>query len=642
MSSNKREGEDSIQREDRLIKETLKKRRTTRKSKIASLINEEKKKIDSKTQAISSITVDEITDFEKNRKRLLRDKNAGVKIKPVEGMPLVFGYIGIFLILIGLLSLLSLFVLCDPTIGTDFYTGEVLHTYDQEAQFWWVIFTPGIVSIVSGIGLSLLIYKRPKGRLKGVEDIILLFVVWVLAILIFAVPFLLCQYVDSENYPDISYNFTQAFFEATSGLTTTGLSVMNTDSLPRILVFHRSLANFVGGVGLVLILTSAIADKSRITIYELEGHNDQLLPNLIKSARMIFIMYTVYVALGSVALYLCGCSPMDAICFSMAALSTGGLASHSESVAWFESNLPYNDYMAIEIVLIILMFLGSISFVIHYFLWKGKFKKACLHFEFLVFFVLVIIIYPFMVYGLNSAMNGNLEAAFRMSAFEFVSALTTTGFCSFNGTTFPQAYSNLPPMFFFSMLIIMAIGGQSGSTSGGLKQSRVAYFVLNMKWRIESLVMRPEMVRTHYVYRLGEKVPVSDEDIKESSNYFGLYFGVTFISTMILACYTGTFYDQSGSPLSVYSVDHCIFESISALSGIGDSCGITSFANANGQWGVLWVLILGMFIGRLEVTVFILSLFRSVKVFRSRKNVYNKPVDNTDYVLTDKEPNTNV
>ena len=572
-------------------------------------------------------TIHEITEIEINRKKLASKKgnNFGVS-----GYRLVLGYIGIFMMMIGALSLVSLIILVDPTLGTDFYTGEQIHTYGYEASFWWCILVPGIASLVIGFLLSLLILNKKKARLKGMEDIFLVFSVWIIAIFVFAMPFIFCRFVNSE----LSFTFTQAMFESTSGLTTTGLSVMTTDSLPKLLLFHRSLANFVGGVGLVLFMTSAVSDRSGLNIYLLEGHNDQLVPNIVKSARMIFIIYSVYVLVGTVSLLCCGCSPMDSICFSMAALSTGGLASHSESVSWFEMNLPYANYCAIEIVILILMILGSTNFVIHFYLWKRQFKKAIKHYEFLVFIGLMICVYPFFIYGMYQAFTpistNSLESvgkAFRNGTFEFVSLLSTSGFSTLTPIDFPEAYANLPSACIVALIVLMAIGGQNGSTSGGIKQSRVALCFLNIKWSIAKSINRTEMVKTNYVTRLGNKVAVSEEETKEASNYAGLYFGFAFIGTMILCGYaigsgSKTFVYDDG--LQVYSLANCLFEIVSCLSGVGGSSGITAFASNNSQWGVLWLEMFCMFAGRLEVTIFLVSISRGIKLFRSRKNVFKK------------------
>ena len=602
---------------------------------------------------ISLETIDQLTDYELNTRRLTKKVDDSVT-----GFKLVLGYLGIFLILIGALSLLSLIVLVDPNLGQHFYKTEDLAqatsgtsltyietSYAVQASYWWTVLAPGAGAIFIGLVLYFaFLFKRKPGKLQGMEDIALIFFVWILAILIFAMPFLISPSNEEIGYT--RYNFHQAIFEITSGLTTTGLSVMNTNLLPRILVFHRSLANFVGGVGLVLILTTTVSSHSGLTMYSLEGHNDQLLPNMKKSARMIFIIYSTIAIVSAVALLIAGCSPMDAICFSMAAVSTGGLASHSESVYFFESQMFTGSSLAVEIILFIEMMLGSTNFVIHYFFWTFKPKKGVSHFEFLVFIILICVIYPFMAVGLFQTIDEYSSVIFNglnnikdfngislysplrtlwRALFEAESAISTTGFCSLDPNVFTHAYGDIASVAFFVFIIIMAVGGMNGSTSGGIKQNRIGLFVLNIKWSLDKQINRQEAIKVHHIYRLGEKVEVSDDDVKDASNYIGLYLFVTFILTFAQTCFraNSTEVDVLGQTFNPYSVENSLFETISYLSGIGDSCGLIPYSNAHGYWGVLWLGNIGMFIGRLEVTIFLLTFKRGAKLLLTRRNNYS-------------------
>ena len=178
-------------------------------------------------------------------------------------------------------------------------------------------------------------------------------------------------------------SLTQAIFEVTSGYTTTGLTVIDVSSCPKIFLFYRSLTLFVGGVGFVLIVTSAISDKLRLNIYEAEGHNDKLLPNLAKSSRLIFLLYFGYIFLGTILYLICGMNFFDALNHSIAALSTGGFSTKVGNIYDFHST-------SIELVSMILMLLGGTNFVIHILLLKRKFKSVILHSETLFGFFLLI------------------------------------------------------------------------------------------------------------------------------------------------------------------------------------------------------------------------------------------------------------
>ena len=602
---------------------------------------------------VSVKTIDELTEYELNMKRLSTKYDDSVT-----GIKLIVGYIGLFLVMIGVLSLLSLVVLVNPKLGQHFYKTEdiaqatsgtaltyIATSYQLQASYWWTVFTPGMIAILIGLGLYFLfLFKKKPGKLQGMEDIALIFIVWILAIFIFAIPFLISPSNEEIGYE--KYNFHQAIFEITSGLTTTGLSVMNTNTLPRILVFHRSLANFVGGVGLVLILTTIVSSHSGLTIYSLEGHNDQLLPNIKKSARMIFIIYSTIALVSAIALRIAGCSPMDAMCFSMAAVSTGGLASHSESVYFFESQMFTGSSVAVETILIIEMLLGSTNFVIHYFFWTLKPKKGFAHFEFAVYGILLLVIYPFMLTGLFQTFdeyssviyNGinnirdsqgfllysPLRNCFR-ALFEMVSAVSTTGFSSLDPNVFVHGYGDIASASFLAFILLMAIGGMNGSTSGGIKMNRIGLFVLNIKWSLEKQISKPQSVKVHHVNHLGDKTQVKDDDVKDASNYIGLYLFALFAIAFAQTCFRPSVpsYDALGRDFNPFSVENALFESVSYLSGIGDSCGLIGYSNSNGYWGILYIADIGMLIGRLEVTIFLLTFKRGLKLLLNRRNNYS-------------------
>lgn len=503
--------------------------------------------------------------------------------KEVSGYKLVLGYLGIFLMFIGLILLVPLLVLFGYR-SNEYMMDNNMSILSQAECF----FIPGLASIVVGFLLFLLIMNKQKAKLQDMEDIILTILVWLLAIVLSAVPFMMTG----------KFNFTQAIFETTSGYTTTGLSVVDVSKCPHIFLFFRSFMQFIGGVGLVLILTSAISDRSGMGIYMLEGHNDRLLPNLIKSARLIFAIYFLYVFLG-IILYCClGMSFFDALCTSMSALSTGGFSTQAKSIAAYDS-------IGIEAVTVILMLLGSTNFVIHYFLLRGKFKNAFKHYEFAVLAGMLLILYPIIVATIGMQYN-SAALGFRYGTFEFVSFMTTSGFEAYfgpNGT----GYIELPPAALFAIIILMCIGGQAGSTSGAMKQSRVGIFFLYIYWSIAKLGKNSKVITTHYIYKYGEKEKVDQNEIKNSVSFICLYLVILLIGTMVI-CLCG------------YPLDESLFEFASSLGTVGSSVGITSYS-ANPV--VLWTEVIGMFLGRLELMV-IFTFFAKLNHIHIRRQLKTK------------------
>lgn len=464
----------------------------------------------------------------------------------IKGWRLLLGYVGLFVMIVGAILLI-------PLIMLFFYPSEW-----ENAPYFLI---PGISSIALGFFLFLLIKGKGKGRLGKRQDLGLVLLVWSLSIVISACPFLLTG----------NYDFTQAVFEATSGYTTTGLSVVDVATCPHIFLFYRSLMLFFGGVGFVLILTSAVSDRGDFNIYLLEGHNDQLLPNLIKSSRLIFAIYLFYVILGTGLYLLVGMNWFDALNHSMAAISTGGFSTNPLSIQGFHS-------IGVEVVSIFLMLLGSTNFIIHYFLLRAKFKKAFHHFEFFVLVGLAVILLPMMVSSFLWKGVG-WEMSIRYSVFEFVSAVTTTGF------QLVPSYTGVPGTVFLSIILLMVVGGQAGSTSGGIKEGRVAIAFLGT-WDALRKKTRPEhVIRTRFVPRFGENTPLLASEVQEAGSFVAIYITILLTGSLLISLFGFSFQDS-------------LFEFASALGTVGLSVGITAKAAPS---FVLWVEILGMFLGRLEI-----------------------------------------
>ena len=201
---------------------------------------------------------------------------------------LILHYMSIFIVMIGIIQLIPLLVL-------PFYPEEISYAY--------CFLIPGLVAIAIGGLLSLAFKDAEIVKLEKHYDAVLVVLVWLSAIFVSTFPWMLKG----------DYNFTQASFEMTSGFSTTGLSVVDVGNTPHIFLMFRSITLFVGGVGLVLILTCVFSDKYGLNLYNTEGHNDRLMPNLAKSARLILSIYSAYILFGTVAYIILGMPVFDAI-----------------------------------------------------------------------------------------------------------------------------------------------------------------------------------------------------------------------------------------------------------------------------------------------------------------------------------------
>lgn len=471
------------------------------------------------------------------------------------GYRLIIRYLGITSILVGVALLLPLLL---------------LPVYPQEAEYAKCFLVPGIPAVIAGYLVYRPLKEEAWGRLKKNQAAMIVTLSWALAILVSAVPFMMTG----------NYNFTQSVFECTSGYSTTGLSVVNVEEAPRLFLMFRSIMLFVGGVGLVLVVMSVITDYYGMRLFEAEGH-DQMAPNLGKSARVIISIYSGYIIGGTILYMIFGMNWFDALNHSIAAVSTGGFSTKAASIGYYQN-------LGIEIVTIVLMLLGSTGFLVHLALVKGEFKKVVSHCE----FRFQLVVYPAAIAAAAVLMLRqfavSVPESIRSAVFQAVSAMTTTGFQTVDSF---RAFS---PALMLLMTLLMLIGGGAGSTAGGIKQYRVYLVVKEMLWTLQDRLSPGRVIRPRTVNRCGDKVILTEEEKSAVSNYFVLYIFLFMIGTFIFCCYG-------------YSVQDSMFEFSSAISTVGLSAGITGY---DAPAGVLWTATAGMFIGRLEVYIVLITVLK--------------------------------
>lgn len=474
--------------------------------------------------------------------------------KPVGGSRLVIGYLGLYAILVGMMVLMPL---------------ATLIFYPSEANYAPCFVLPGIISVLIGyVTFYTLISGREKDRLRKNDGPIIIVSSWLVAILVCAIPFVL-----SGNY-----NFTQAIFETTSGLTTTGLSITDVANCPHIFLIHRSLLHFFGGVGLVLIMVSVFSDSHGLTIYNAEGHTDKLLPNMAQSARMILGLYAGFILAGILAYCLAGMPLFDAINTSISALSTGGFTVNPESIGGYHS-------ATIEVISIILMLLGATNFLLNFLLLRGDFRAYFLNTETKAFYLVIgSFTVAMAIILLSSGFFDTAPTAFLESLFMVVSVITTTGFQTIS------SFALLPSGALFLLMLLMLMGSETGSTAGGIKIYRIAVLVKSLLWSLRAKFAHRRSIFSRNIERYGERKECTETEQRDISMFINLYITVFLIGTFIFT-------------LTGYSLQDSAFEFASALGDVGVSIGVCT---AGASPVVLWTGAIGMLVGRLElIPVFI-------------------------------------
>ena len=500
--------------------------------------------------------------------------------KVAEGYRLIFGYLGIFLAVVGTIIILPLVLLLIPDFRSD-------------VQYWWNFLIPGASSIVVGFSLFfLLIGRREKAQLQKHQDSILLVFVWVSAIVVSALPFFLSKHM----------GLTESIFESTSGYATVGLTRLPKEMYDsHIFTFYRAILQFFGGVGLVLVVTSAISDRYGLKLYVAEGHNDKLIPNLSKSARIILSIYVGYIVLGTIALRIAGVEWFDAMCHSISSVATGGFSSKAGGMLELSGNM-----VAIEIITCVLMFLGGTNFALHMLLITGKLRKFTRDIEIRTFGIFFLILFPLFVLSFVFAKGSDytIGQSFRYGFFAFMTGMTTTGY-----SNLPAGIPSAPYGMIFLIVCTNVIGAGIGSTAGGTKLYRVGVSAKAYYWTLRKRLSNKRYIYPNYIWRFGERREVEKDEASEAFGYIILYIIILFVGSFLVTLFGQLF----GSKSFDYNLTNSLFEFSNALSSTGLSNGLTASAPTS----VLWVLIVGMFAGRLEILVIYYAVFRIVRdIFR--------------------------
>lgn len=464
---------------------------------------------------------------------------------------------GVLLIFVGCILLL-------PLLALPFYM--------EESKYAIYILIPAAMAMATGFCLRLFQPKK-EHRLTAQQDAVIVVILWVITAFFSALPFVLSGML----------NFTQAYFEAMSGWTTTGLSVVDVTTAPHVFLLLRSIMQFFGGVGLILVVVSALSETYGMKLYSAEGHSDKLLPNLAKSARMILTIYMGYFIAGVLLYVTFGMPLFDAINHCMAALSTGGFSVRTDSIGAYHS-LP------IELITIVLMILGATNFFANMLLVKRKFKAFFRLGEMRFMFLLIGIAVPITAYISLSQIYTGFGEAFRVSLFNLISALTTTGFST-------VSYQNWPAFSVFMLILFMLIGGGAGSTAGGIKFGRVYLLFKTFAWNIKRKFLPERSMNDLSIYCPQGKVFVNQTQYADAANYFFIYLIVITIGTSILSAHG-------------YSLSDSLFEFASATGTVGLSNGVTSLTMPP---AVFWTMTVGMLLGRLEIYVVFITIVKLAK-----------------------------
>lgn len=446
----------------------------------------------------------------------------------------------------------------------------VLAGYPEEAAQALAFGLPSACLAGLGIGMWRLFRSTSKITLSLQEGGVIVLVSWVVVMLFSAWPFAAV----------LGLPYSRAVFESVSGWTTTGLSVVDVTAAGPMILFWRSVIQLAGGAGLAIIMMSAIVGPSGVGITSAEGRSDQLVPHVRRSARLVLIIYSCYAAFGTIAYWMAGMSPFDAVNHAFAAVSTGGFSTRTESIGYWDSTV-------IEAVTLPLMVLGNLSFVSAWFLWRGKLRVVARNGEVRLLAVVIPSSVVAMFFLTCQAIYPQLDKAIRAAVFQTVTAITTTGFST-------VGLENWAAFGVSLLIVLMLIGGGTCATAGGIKQFRVFLLWKMLFWDIRRSLKPRTAVMVRPIWEGSRRVFVDDARVRQVVVFIFLFLA-TYVFGVMLLCACG------------YSLGESLFEFASAIGTVGLSVGVTS---AQMPDAALWAEILAMFLGRLEFIVVIVSLIK--------------------------------
>lgn len=355
---------------------------------------------------------------------------------------------------------------------------------------------------------------KQKTTIYAREGFIIVAFSWILMSLFGSIPFYI-----SKEIP----NFIDAIFESTSGFTTTGSTIINdVEVMSKGLLFWRSITHWLGGMGILVFVLAFIPTTDTQSFFILKSESPgpsvgKLVSKVRLTARILYSIYIFLTILQIILLFAGGMPIFDSINHALATAGTGGFGIKNTSIAYY-SNLYF------EIVITIFMILFGINFNVFYLILIGQGIRALKSEE--LRWYLGIIIISIIVISLNTlTIFNNFATSLRYSSFHVASIISTTGFYSYDFNTWPTLSK-------WIIIFLMLSGGCAGSTSGGMKVTRIAILIKNIFRETKNLLHPRQVVTIKF-----ENKPVDKTVLTGVFSYLIAYFFIMIIGTIIISIF---------------------------------------------------------------------------------------------------------
>ena len=434
-----------------------------------------------------------------------------------------------------------------------------------------------LITLLTGIILLIATRKHKDDKTSSRDGVYVVCISWLVLSLFGAMPYLL-----SKSVP----NFTDGIFEALSGFTTTGATVFTRiEDVPKDILLWRSMTQWLGGLA-IIVFTIAILpylgmSGMQLFVAEINGLNyDKLHPRIMHTVRRIWGLYLFFTLLETLLLYWGDMDFYDALCHSMSTISSGGFSTRTESLGAF------SHYSQVVVTVFMVLSGCNFSLLLLSISWRSFAILKNQEFKTFLLYILCVSIGIGLV--LVFACHLSLGSAFRQSFFSVISSFTTTGF-------FVSDYTVWPSFLWIVLILLMFIGGCSGSTSGGVKIFRHLIFVKNSVLELKRII-HPNAVLP---VKVNSK-SISTSGVYKNVSFIFIYF-LVFLAGAIVLLFTGTDFNTA------------IGASAATLSNVGTGVGLVGPGGSYVAFplGAKWILMLMMILGRVELFSLITLLSRS-------------------------------
>ena len=422
------------------------------------------------------------------------------------------------------------------------------------------------IGITAGVGF-LLSLLRSDTRFHAREGFFSAGLIWLLVAACGALPFYFCGYFES---------YVDCFFEAVSGFTTTGSSILRAvEPLPKGILFWRSFTHWLGGMGILVLTIALLPSLGARTLHVMKAESpgpiiSKLVPRASQTSKILYTIYFGLTVIMVLCLLLAGMPLYDALVNSFDTAGTGGFSVLNISIGGYHSPV-------FEVIIGVFMLLFSINFALYFLVLSGKVKQA-LQSDELRFFLIVVGVSVLLISFNIHSMYPDYLTSLRHAFFQVSSIISTTGFSSVDFDLWPEFSRTL-------LVILMICGACAGSTGGGVKCSR-ALLLLRSARREVRQILHPRSVN---VVKLDGRV-VDERVLYTVIVFLGAYFLILFFSALVVAL------DNFSFGTTFTAVVTCLGNVGPGLEKVGP---MGNFADFSALSKV--VLSLCMILGRLEI-----------------------------------------